>query len=69
VSLWVISRTIVGAVQLAELVEVLPWFKAHFGTTRIMRTWANRSHTILVRRRFEEARRAVFWLLIVGAWG
>jgi hypothetical protein len=40
VSLWVISRTIAEAVQLAELVEVLPWSEVHFETTRIMQTLA-----------------------------
>lgn len=54
-----ISRTIVEAVQLAELVEVLLWSEVHFETTRIMQTWANRGHSILVRRRFEEVRRAI----------
>ena len=36
VSLWVISRTIAEAVQLAELVEVLPWSEVQFEATRVM---------------------------------
>ncbi len=50
-SLWVISRTIVEAVQLSELVKVLPWFEVHFEATRIMQTWADLVHSILVRRK------------------
>jgi hypothetical protein len=41
VSLWVISRTIAEAVQLAELVEVLPWSEVQFEATRVMQIWAN----------------------------